>query len=435
MSSTPKWSLSVVDHPVRIDNAWPWNRWRLLEMGHVLATVRCGRVRDRLRDPNGYLGIQAELRAGALLGGLGAALSHEPRSPRAKVQGQKGGLRPDWRAEWPDGSVHVEVKLSHTSAQANAREVWASLFSGEGPGRGRPRGGARRRRALGQRSAQTKGSLMALAGASTTAIVCRGVARQAATSLAALLRVRRPLGPVRGRFTLALGCEVTLKARTDGGSGLSFDGRVFVSDEHRITLRLTTHLKEAAEQLDDMPGGRVVLLDASHDSALRRPTRCVRDLLAEPWAARVAAVMIVYRHYPHCTVEVVRGWALDADPVSRLIRAKLRRCNRRHHHAEVLATIKAPDLSCCDAWGVSQLPAARNVHKLPPQISLGLPGHPPACRSCPSPMDDDSLRNIASRFHGGPSATALLCPETLAGACRSSASFRKNHVWQFLCGA
>jgi hypothetical protein len=60
--------------------------------------------------------------------------------------------------------------------------------------------------------------------------------------------------------------------------------------------------------------------------------------------------MIVYRNYPHCIVEVVDGRALDALPVVGLIASKLRRCNRGHGHAEVLATCKAPNLSQCDAW-------------------------------------------------------------------------------------
>jgi len=46
-------------------------------------------------------------------------------------------------------------------------------------------------------------------------------------------------------------------------------------------------------------------------------------------------------------------------------------------------------------------------------------------------MDDILL--IAARFQGGPSTTALLCPETLCGAPILCVS-RRNNVWQFLCG-
>jgi hypothetical protein len=49
-------------------------------------------------------------------------------------------------------------------------------------------------------------------------------------------------------------------------------------------------------------------------------------------------------------VEVVDGHALDALPVARLIRSKLRSCIRRHGHAEVLTLCKAPNLSECNAW-------------------------------------------------------------------------------------
>jgi hypothetical protein len=48
-------------------------------------------------------------------------------------------------------------------------------------------------------------------------------------------------------------------------------------------------------------------------------------------------------------------------------------------------------------------------------------------------MDDDTLA-IASRFDGGPSATALLCPEILSGGAPILCVCRKNSVWQFLCG-
>jgi hypothetical protein len=48
-------------------------------------------------------------------------------------------------------------------------------------------------------------------------------------------------------------------------------------------------------------------------------------------------------------------------------------------------------------------------------------------------MDDDILR-IASRFHGGPSASALVCPEVLFQGAPILCVCRKNNVWQFLCG-
>ncbi len=99
-----------------------------------------------------------------------------------------------------------------------------------------------------------------------------------------------------------------------------------------------------------MPGGRVILIDTFQDSALRKPAAIVHALLSESWADRSAAVMIVYRRTPHTYADVVPGRALDADQVCRLITSKLRRCNRGHLHAEVLAMSKAPDLSRCDAW-------------------------------------------------------------------------------------
>jgi hypothetical protein len=47
----------------------------------------------------------------------------------------------------------------------------------------------------------------------------------------------------------------------------------------------------------------------------------------------------------------------------------------------------------------------------------------------------DDILQIASRFHGGPSATALVCPEVSSEGAPILQVVRKDHVWQFLCGA
>jgi hypothetical protein len=46
----------------------------------------------------------------------------------------------------------------------------------------------------------------------------------------------------------------------------------------------------------------------------------------------------------------------------------------------------------------------------------------------------DDILEIASRFHGGPNATALSCPEVLLEGSPILCVVRKNNVWQFLCG-
>jgi hypothetical protein len=48
-------------------------------------------------------------------------------------------------------------------------------------------------------------------------------------------------------------------------------------------------------------------------------------------------------------------------------------------------------------------------------------------------VDDDVLA-IASRFRGGPDATALSCPEVLLEGEPILCVVRKNDMWQFLCG-
>jgi hypothetical protein len=47
---------------------------------------------------------------------------------------------------------------------------------------------------------------------------------------------------------------------------------------------------------------------------------------------------------------------------------------------------------------------------------------------------DSEILAIASRFRGGPDATALSCPEVLFEGEPIRCVARKNDVWQFLCG-
>jgi hypothetical protein len=46
----------------------------------------------------------------------------------------------------------------------------------------------------------------------------------------------------------------------------------------------------------------------------------------------------------------------------------------------------------------------------------------------------DDVLAIASRFHGGATATALVCTEILFCGVPILCVTRKGHVWQFLCG-
>lgn len=48
--------------------------------------------------------------------------------------------------------------------------------------------------------------------------------------------------------------------------------------------------------------------------------------------------------------------------------------------------------------------------------------------------DEHEILEIASRFRGGPDATALSCPEVLSDGAPILCVVRKDHVWQFLCG-
>lgn len=46
----------------------------------------------------------------------------------------------------------------------------------------------------------------------------------------------------------------------------------------------------------------------------------------------------------------------------------------------------------------------------------------------------DDVLTVASRFRGGPNATALACPEVSVDGAAILCIVRKNNVWQFLCG-
>ncbi len=343
----PPWSIVATTHPVLLDCAFRLNRIALLEIGHVLATVRCGRVRHRLRDPLGYAGVRAELRAGALLSGAGAEMTHEPLPPCVAIRKSQRPSGPDWHADWHNGSIYVEVKLSRTSMRAHRREGWASLYMSEFQA------------ALSDDVLHGDGryATLCMSDASldcmgddlndTTLVRARG--RSAAAAFVSLVRLHRGLKTLTGRFTLADECEVVVRSRVDGRQGLALDGAFAASDDHRVTLRLRTHLSEAAQQLERMPGQRVILLDTSNDSALRAPAETIRALLGEPWAERLAAVMIVYRHWPHTTVDIVPGPATDSSDACRLIASKLRTCERGHLHAD--SPLIAPPTSSCTFQG------------------------------------------------------------------------------------
>jgi hypothetical protein len=51
-----------------------------------------------------------------------------------------------------------------------------------------------------------------------------------------------------------------------------------------------------------------------------------------------------------------------------------------------------------------------------------------------TPVREEVVLAIASRFRGGPGATALSCPEVLFENAPILCVVRKDDVWQFLCG-
>lgn len=335
---SPKWSLEAIDHLVQVDCAFRTHRVPLLEMGQVLATVHCYGIGKRLRNPNPkeYLGVRQELRGGAMLLEMGAHLVHEPTRPRSG---------PDWHATWPDGAAFVEVKLPRTSVQANLREVRACQLTSEFLG------------ALGDdvRNGEgvwvtvlpTEAFLDNLGDRLEDLSRVKLRARHAARVFAMMHKMRSALRPPRVHFTLLEGCDVLVRPRRDGMTGLAVDGFFVVANEDENSLRLKDDLELASHQLKEVPGRRVILLDTSQDSASavpsRRTTATVRSLIeTELWATRLACVMVVYRDYPHTIVEFVLGRADDALETFRLLRSKLRQCERGHLHCEPLV----PTMPC-----------------------------------------------------------------------------------------
>ncbi len=293
---------------------------------------------NKLRQSGQYLGLRQELRGGALLLEMGADLLHEP----ARLEGVKESEQPsgpDWRATWQDGCVYVEAKLPRTSKQANLREVrGAQLTSAFLGGIGED---VRKGEGLWATLRPTESFLDSLGDRLEDACRVEERARHAAAAFSSMIRVRRALGPTRGRFSLLSGCEVLLRPRQDGFGGLSVDGFFVVTDEDENSMRLKDDLELASHQLKNVPGPRVVLLDTSQDAGLavpsRRTTATVQSLVAtELWAARLACIMIVYRDYPHTIVEFVLGRTDDAAETFRLLRSKLRQCERGHLHCEPL---------------------------------------------------------------------------------------------------
>jgi hypothetical protein len=331
----PQWSMAAADHPVLIDCAFTLNRIALVEMGHVLATVPCRKIRPRLRSRGQYLGVRAELRAGALLLTAGAKLTHEPLPPDLGIPKSKRPSGPDWRATWPDGSIHVEVKLPRTSVRAHRREGWASLYM------------MHFQEALGADVSHSDGMYATLYLSETllddmrtrledTSFV-RRCALDAAAAFTKLASLPHGLERLAGPVSLVDGCDVVVRSRVDGREGLVIDGTFVVSDEDSVSLRLKDDLQRAAHQLKDTPGHRVILIDTSCDSTLQRHAETIRSLLAtEGWADKLAAIMIVHRHHPYTTVDLVPGPADDSSETLRLIASNLRTCERSHLHAEPL---------------------------------------------------------------------------------------------------
>lgn len=268
-------------HPVVYDALTIGGRHRLLEIGAMLSSINVSRrLRERLLLAEEYHGACAELHVALLLKAVGAQYEAEP---------VKDGTGPDGRAQWEAGSLAIEVKRPHESAQARATQQVELDFFNEFS------------RAITTPALDVDtGVWLTLhvsasewprttTGAPDSARIS-GLARDVADTIRASMQ--RPTRPAK--FGAGPGVEVNVQL------GLADEPRVQLGmysrrkDYEHEAKRLFNTVREAAKQLAairDVPG--LVVLDADADLGILNHLGELEAMLTEEWARGLAGVAIV----------------------------------------------------------------------------------------------------------------------------------------------
>lgn len=333
---TPEWSSLQSGtkglHPVVYDALTIGGRHRLLEVGAMLSSINVSRrLRERLLLAEEYHGVCAELHVALLIKAAGAQYEAEP---------VKDGTGPDGRAHWEGGSLAIEVKRPHQSAQARATQQVELDFLNE----------FSRAITTPPLDVDTGVWLTLHVSASdwpTTATGAPDSARISglARDVAGTVRARMPQPTRPVQFAAGLGVNVNVQL------GLADEPRVQLgmyshrSDYEHEAKRLFNTVQEAAKQLSairDVAG--LIVLDADADLGILNHVDELEAMLNEDWARALAGVAIVTKD--SSADEEIGDARLDtairivpgplAGSLSDTLLPGLRICERGHLHIDPL---------------------------------------------------------------------------------------------------
>lgn len=333
---TPEWSSLQSGtkglHPVVYDALTIGGRHRLLEVGAMLSSINVSRrLRERLLLAEEYHGACAELHVALLLEATGAQYEAEP---------VKDGTGPDGRAQWEGGSIAIEVKRPHESAQSRATQQVELDFFNE----------FSRAITTPPLDVDTGVWLTLHVSASEWPRTATGAPDSArisglARDVAATVRARMPRPTRPAEFAAGIGVNANVQL------GLADEPRVQLgmysrrSDYEHEAKRLFNTVREAAMQLAairDVPG--LVVLDADADLGILNHVDEVEAMLTEDWARSLAGVAIVTKDSSadeqigdarlDTVVRIVPGPL--ASSLSKTLVPGLRVCERGHLHVDPL---------------------------------------------------------------------------------------------------
>lgn len=298
--------LNGVAHPLALDYVMSHSRWRLLEVGAMLAALpSVGEFRGRLLNPEKYVPACAELQGGILLQRMGFDVERDPANAQ-REPGTDDVEGPDWGARQRAGRTGVEVKCPEQSERAIAQQTAAveTLFA---LGRLLPHGQG------------VDGSLnpTTLRTLTNRTWVNKERIQDCALDAAIGLDESGAVDTELGRFRYATSGQSSL-------GGLELDA----SHEEG---RLRDSLQTAATQLQALlPDPGIVLLSTARDHGLAGRTDAISGMLAEDWARDIALVLVVVPTFPGFALLPVKG-ARFSDLRGFRFR-NVRTCDRGHLH-------------------------------------------------------------------------------------------------------
>lgn len=335
---TPTWSRNQHGtqghHPVIYDQLTICGRYRLLEVGAMLAVMpeRAKRLRERLLPADGYRGSTAELRAGLMLLTTGAQIEWEPVSD---------GAGPDWLARWNGGALAVEVKCPRESKRERERQTVLTEFMFEFT------------RSVGTTPLPVdRGVWVTLCPNDTVlAKTVLGAIDMAAVRLLArqtadIVRATLPTPLREGRFPAGPACDFTIQLGLGDEPQVQFAMRGLEQDVEYDGQRIFETVREAAEQtrkVEGVPG--LIVIDADDNYMLLNQVGNVYELLhSASWATGIAGVAFVTatgtsddqikESRTDTIVRIVPG--LQAEALTNTLLSGLRMCDQEHLHCDTL---------------------------------------------------------------------------------------------------